>query len=72
MYDHDRVVKLPGLGVSEQDMLDSLARVGGQERLQHVSEQEDDVVKKIPYSWPVLYDKWLFTMTVSRWSAPKT
>lgn len=52
----DRVVNLPGIGVTVQDMMDSLARVGGQDKLRHLSEEEDPKLKPILYSWPTLFD----------------
>lgn len=54
--DYDRVLCMPGIGVSVQDMIDSLARVGGQDKLQYLSEKEDPVLKAILYSWPATYD----------------
>lgn len=54
--DYDRVLCLPGLGVSVQDMMDSLARVGGEDKLKHVSEKEDAPTKAILYSWPANFD----------------
>ncbi|KAI5868108.1 nucleoside-diphosphate-sugar epimerase [Durotheca rogersii] len=53
---YDRVVNLPGIGVTVQDMMDSLARVGGQDKLQYVSEEDDPKLKPILYSWPTLFD----------------
>ncbi|KAK1763674.1 nucleoside-diphosphate-sugar epimerase [Phialemonium atrogriseum] len=52
----DRVVNLPGIGVTVQDMMDSLARVGGQDKLRHLSEEEDPKLKPILYSWPTMFD----------------
>lgn len=54
--DYDRVVLLPGLGVSVQGMMDSLARVGGQDKLKYISEEEVPEVKSILYSWPATFD----------------
>lgn len=53
---YDRVVNLPGIGVTVQDMMDSLARVGGEDKLKLLSEEEDPAVKPILYSWPTLFD----------------
>ena len=53
---YDRVVNLPGIGVTVQDMMDSLARVGGEDRLKLLSEEDDDSLKPILYSWPTLFD----------------
>lgn len=52
----DRVVNLPGIGVTVQDMMDSLARVGGEDKLKLLSEEDDDSLKPILYSWPTLFD----------------
>lgn len=54
--DYDRVVNLPGIGVTVQDMMDSLARVGGEDKLKYLSEKEDPAVKPILYSWPTTFD----------------
>ncbi|VUC36203.1 unnamed protein product [Clonostachys rosea] len=54
--DYDRVVNLPGIGVTVQDMMDSLARVGGEDKLKYLSEKEDPLVKPILYSWPTTFD----------------
>lgn len=53
---YDRVVNLPGIGVTVQDMMDSLARVGGEDKLKLLSEEDDETVKPILYSWPTLFD----------------
>lgn len=56
LLDFDRVVNLPGLGVTVQAMMDSLARVGGEDKLKLLSEEEDEKVKPILYSWPTTFD----------------
>jgi nucleoside-diphosphate-sugar epimerase len=56
LHDYDRVVNLPGIGVTVQDMMDSLARVGGEDKLKYLSEKEDPLVKPILYSWPTTFD----------------
>lgn len=53
---YDRVVNLPGIGVTVQDMMDSLARVGGEDKLKLLSEKDDPALKSILYSWPTLFD----------------
>lgn len=53
---HDRVVNLPGIGVSVQDMRDSLARVGGEDKLALLSEEDNEGLKAILYSWPTTFD----------------
>ncbi|EHY54613.1 D-erythronate dehydrogenase [Exophiala dermatitidis] len=53
---YDRTVNHPGIGVSVQDMIDSLARVGGQDKLKYLREKEDPKLKPILYSWPAEFD----------------
>jgi nucleoside-diphosphate-sugar epimerase len=54
--DYDRVLNLPGLGVSVQGMMDSLARVGGEDKLRLLEEEDIPELKKILYSWPTTFD----------------
>lgn len=54
--DYDRVVNLPGMRVTVQDMIDSLERVGGKDKLQYLKEEEDEALKAILYSWPAGLD----------------
>ncbi|KAK7216531.1 hypothetical protein V2G26_004534 [Clonostachys chloroleuca] len=54
--DYDRVVNMPGLLVTVQDLLDSLVRVGGEDKLQYITEVEDPKVKAIVYSWATAFD----------------
>lgn len=53
---YDRVLCLPGMGVTVQDMMDSLARIGGEDKLKLLSEKEDPAMKAILYSWPGVFD----------------
>lgn len=53
---HDRVLNLPGIGVTVQDMMDSLERVGGRDMLELLSEKEDPALKPILLSWPTSFD----------------
>jgi nucleoside-diphosphate-sugar epimerase len=53
---YDRVMNLPGIGVTVQDMMDSLARVGGEDKLKLLSFKDDDLMKPILYSWPANFD----------------
>lgn len=53
---YDRAINLPGIRVTVQDMLDSLARVGGEDKLKHISEEDDEAVKAILYTWPSKFD----------------
>jgi len=52
----DRVMTLPGITVTVQDMMDSLARVGGEDKLKFLREEEDEALKRILYSWPAEFD----------------
>lgn len=53
---YDRVLNAPGLGVTVQDMMDSLARVGGRDKLKLLREEDDEALKAILYSWPTRFD----------------
>ncbi|KXJ88469.1 nucleoside-diphosphate-sugar epimerase [Microdochium bolleyi] len=53
---YDRALNLPGIGVNVQDMMDSLARVGGEDKLRFVKEEEDPVLRPILDSWPAVFD----------------
>ncbi|KAF2794113.1 nucleoside-diphosphate-sugar epimerase [Melanomma pulvis-pyrius CBS 109.77] len=53
---YNRSINHPGIGVSIQDMMDSLARVGGKELLDLLEETESPGLKKILYSWPGEFD----------------
>jgi len=52
----DRSLNFPGIGVSVQDMMDSLARVGGKDKLALLEMKEEPTLKKILDSWPALFD----------------
>lgn len=52
----DRSLNHPGIGVSLQEMRDSLARVGGEDKLALLEETDEPVLKKILYSWPAGFD----------------
>ncbi|KAF2691937.1 nucleoside-diphosphate-sugar epimerase [Lentithecium fluviatile CBS 122367] len=52
----DRSLNHPGIGVSVQDMMDSLARVGGKDKLGLLEMREELALKKILDSWPAEFD----------------
>jgi len=52
----DRCLNFPGIGVSVQDMMDSLARVGGSDKLELLEMKDEPTCKKILYSWPAEFD----------------
>ena len=47
-----RIVNLPGITVSVQQMLDALKAVGGEKALSLVKEERDEGTQKIVESWP--------------------
>lgn len=51
-----RIVNLPGITVTVEQMLQSLAEVGGEKALSLVQEKPDASVEKIVGSWPALFD----------------
>ncbi|KAK4163715.1 hypothetical protein QBC43DRAFT_263579 [Cladorrhinum sp. PSN259] len=53
---YKRVVQFPGVSVSVQEMLDSLKRYGGEERVKLVKEVPDEALEKILRSWPRDFD----------------
>ena len=52
----DRCLNFPGIGVSVQDMMDSLAKVGGSDKLDLLEMKDEPTCKKILYSWPAEFD----------------
>ena len=44
------------MGVTVQGMMDSLARVAGQDKLKYISEENAPTLKAILYSWPTTFD----------------
>ncbi|KAG5662643.1 hypothetical protein KAF25_005061 [Fusarium avenaceum] len=55
-FGSSRVVNLPGITVTVQDILDALKEVGGEEALAHVEEQRDPAIEAIVSSWPAKFD----------------
>jgi nucleoside-diphosphate-sugar epimerase len=53
---HKRVVNMPGIGVSVQDMMDALARVGGDDKLRFLREETDPQTERILRSWGTEFD----------------
>lgn len=53
---HKRTVNAPGLLATVQDMMDALAKVGGQDKLQYIKEVDDQDLGKILYSWAWKFD----------------
>ncbi|KAM0234052.1 hypothetical protein ACHAP5_010195 [Fusarium lateritium] len=55
-FGSSRVVNLPGITVTVQDILDALREVGGEKALAHVEEQRDPAIEAIVSSWPARFD----------------
>ncbi|KAF3761603.1 hypothetical protein M406DRAFT_50624 [Cryphonectria parasitica EP155] len=53
---HVRWINFPGISVTVQELLDALARVGGEDKLQFVREETDPVMERILRSWPLRVD----------------
>lgn len=53
---YSRVVNLPGVTVTVQEILDGLETVGGQEALKRVVDKADPAVQAIVGSWPAVFD----------------
>lgn len=53
---HIRQINVPGICVTIQEMMDALAKVGGEDKLALLKEQEDPAVKPILLSWPTRFD----------------
>lgn len=56
---HRRVVNMPGIGVSVQDMMDALSVVAGEEKLGLLKEETDPVMERILRSWGTEFDNTL-------------
>jgi nucleoside-diphosphate-sugar epimerase len=53
---HIRHINVPGVSVSVQQLLDALAKYGGEDKLLFVKEVPDAVQEKILRSWPSAFD----------------
>lgn len=53
---HIRYVNLPGICVSIQDMMDALAKVGGEDKLKLLKEETDPDMERIVSTWPTKFD----------------
>ncbi|KAL4794063.1 hypothetical protein BDV19DRAFT_365480 [Aspergillus venezuelensis] len=53
---YSRIVNLPGVTVTVQEILDGLKNVGGEQALQRVVEKPDPAVQRIVGSWPAIFD----------------
>jgi len=53
---HIRSLNFPGISVTVQELMDALAKVGGQDRLRHIREETDPDTERILRSWPLSVD----------------
>ncbi|KAL4931172.1 SDR family oxidoreductase [Aspergillus undulatus] len=53
---HIRQINVPGICVTVQEMMDALAKVGGQDKLALLKEKEDPTLRPILDSWPTQFD----------------
>jgi nucleoside-diphosphate-sugar epimerase len=53
---YSRIVNLPGVTVTVQEILDGLKEVGGEKALEQVIEKPDPAVQQIVGSWPAIFD----------------
>ncbi|KAH6668090.1 NAD dependent epimerase/dehydratase [Plectosphaerella plurivora] len=51
-----RIVNLPGITVTVQEILDALEQVGGKEALGYLEEKRDPAIEAIVGSWPARFD----------------
>lgn len=56
---HIRYVNMPGICVSIQDMMDTLAKVGGEDKLKLLKEETDADTERIVRTWPTKFDNTL-------------
>jgi nucleoside-diphosphate-sugar epimerase len=59
---HRRVVNMPGIGVTVQEMMDALAKVAGEEKLALLKEETDVDMERILRSWGTEFDNKLAYM----------
>ena len=55
-FGESRIVNLPGIVVTVQQILDALEQVGGQEALKQIEEKIDPKIEAIVESWPANFD----------------
>ncbi|KAF4988733.1 hypothetical protein FDECE_14944 [Fusarium decemcellulare] len=55
-FGDSRIVNLPGITVTVQEILDAVEEVGGKEAVGFVKEEEDEALARIVKSWPAWFD----------------
>lgn len=53
---HIRWMNFPGISVTVQELLDALAKVGGQDKLKYIREETEPTMERILRSWPLQID----------------
>ncbi|KAL4749942.1 hypothetical protein BDW72DRAFT_177104 [Aspergillus terricola var. indicus] len=53
---HIRQINVPGICVTVQEMMDALAKIGGEDKLALLKEKEDPALRPILDSWPTRFD----------------
>jgi len=56
MEGHKRVINMPGIGVTVQEMMDALAKVAGEDKLGLLREETDEGMERILRSWGTEFD----------------
>lgn len=56
MEAHKRVVNMPGIGVTVQEMMDALAKVAGEDKMKYLREETDEGMERILRSWGTEFD----------------
>lgn len=56
VFGRSRIVNLPGVTVTVQDMLEALNAVGGEKMSELVEERRDEAVERIVDTWPPRFD----------------
>ena len=53
---HQRHIMFPGISVTVQDLMDALAKYGGEDKLELLKEETNPVFERILRSWPEDFD----------------
>ncbi|KAH6668691.1 hypothetical protein B0J14DRAFT_599050 [Halenospora varia] len=53
---HKRVINMPGIGVTVQEMMDALVKVAGEDKLKYLKEETNEGIERILRSWGTEFD----------------
>lgn len=53
---HKRVINMPGIGVTVQEMMDALAKVAGDDKLKYLKDEPNEEMERILRSWGTEFD----------------